>query len=406
MKRNTLFSILAFGFLFLTSLCGFTQNEQQKLEQRRQEIMTEIEQTNRLLSSNKKQSRSVLQQIEDLDLKIKSQEKLIAVISQQAGLLSRKIRNNRNEINKLNKELEVLKADYADMIVKSYKSKSEQSRLMFLLSSDNFLQAYKRLQYMKQYTQHRRVQGEEIGLKTQSLQILNDTLGIQLKAQEVLLAENKNEQEKLEEQKRIQKILIGDLRKKERTFATQIKKKQTEIARIDKQIQSLVDAAIASANKSAGGAVSAKFKLTPEAKIVADNFLSNKGNLPWPIEKGLVVMGYGKQPHPYVKNVYINSNGVRIATEEGAKARAIFQGEVLEVQIIKGANKTVLVQHGNYISVYNNLSKVFVKKGDKVTIYQEIGEVYTDKTTGETLLKFSIFQDSQVQNPAHWIFRM
>jgi septal ring factor EnvC (AmiA/AmiB activator) len=97
---------------------------------------------------------------------------------------------------------------------------------------------------------------------------------------------------------------------------------------------------------------------------------------------------------------------VRIATEEGAKARAIFQGEVLEVQIIKGANKTVLVQHGNYISVYNNLSKVFVKKGDKVTIYQEIGEVYTDKTTGETLLKFSIFQDSQVQNPAHWIFRM
>ncbi|MBU2526537.1 MAG: peptidoglycan DD-metalloendopeptidase family protein [Bacteroidetes bacterium] len=406
MKRNILFSTLTFGFLLLTSLHGFAQSEQQKLEQRRQEIMAEIQQTNRLLSSNKKQSRSVLQQIEDLDLKIKSQEKLIAVISQQAGLLNRKIRNNRNEISKLNKELDVLKADYANMIVKSYKSKSEQSRLMFLLSSDNFLQAYKRLQYMKQYTQHRRVQGEEIGLKTQSLLILNDTLGIQLKAQEVLLAEHKKEQEKIEEQKRIQKILIGDLRKKERTFASQIKKKQTEIARIDKQIQSLVDAAIASANKSSGSAASAKFNLTPEAKIVADNFLSNKGNLPWPIEKGLVVMGYGKQPHPYVKNVYINSNGVRIATEEGAKARAIFQGEVLEVQIIKGANKTVLVQHGNYISVYNNLSKVFVKKGDKVTIYQEIGEVYTDKTTGETLLKFSIFQDSQVQNPALWIYRM
>ncbi|MDT8415279.1 MAG: peptidoglycan DD-metalloendopeptidase family protein [Flavobacteriaceae bacterium] len=406
MKRNILFSTLTFGFLLLTSLYGFAQSEQQKLEQRRQEIMAEIQQTNRLLSSNKKQSRSVLQQIEDLDLKIKSQEKLIAVISQQAGLLNRKIRNNRNEISKLNKALDVLKADYADMIVKSYKSKSEQSRLMFLLSSDNFLQAYKRLQYMKQYTQHRRVQGEEIGLKTASLQILNDTLGIQLKAQEVLLAEHKKEQEKIEEQKRIQKILIGDLRKKERTFASQIKKKQTEIARIDKQIQSLVDAAIASANKSSGSAVSAKFNLTPEAKIVADNFLSNKGNLPWPIEKGLVVMGYGKQPHPYVKNVYINSNGVRIATEEGAKARAIFQGVVLEVQIIKGANKTVLVQHGNYISVYNNLSKVFVKKGDKVTIYQEIGEVYTDKTTGETLLKFSIFQDSQVQNPALWIYRM
>lgn len=405
--KNTRFLFSVFILVLWMPLIGFSQaNDQKQLEERKQEIQEEIQQTNRLLANNKKQTRSVLEQLEAIDLKVKAQQKLIAVINEQARLLNRNIRDNKNQISKLESDLKILKDDYAQMVVKTYKSKSKQSRLMFLLSSDNFLQAYKRVQYLNQYNNYRKQQGEELIEKKEEIRLRTDTLNLQLATQQKLLKENQAEEEKLKAQQKVQQLLVNDLRKKERTYARQIRDKQKEIDRIDKQIQTLIDAAISRANKSAGSSAVSKFALTPEAKLLADNFLSNKGQLPWPVEKGLVVMRFGKQPHPFVKNVFINSNGVRIATEEGAKARAVFEGEVLEVQIIKGANKTVFLQHGNYISVYNNLDEVYVKKGEKVKIYQEIGKVHTDASSGETLLKFSIFRDSEVQNPAQWIYRM
>lgn len=383
------------------------QSEQQKeLEKKRQEILKEIEQVNVMFFSSKKQTQSVLQQVQELGFKIKTRQKLIDITNQQANLLNRDIRRNEQKIKDLTYELSLLKSDYADMIRKAYKSKSDQSRLMFLLSSDNFIQAYKRLQYMKQYANYRRTQGTEIQGKTDELKQVNDKLADQLAEKEILINENKEAQALLLTEKKEQEVLVKNLRKKERSFANEIKKKQQEVDRIDRQIQKLIRDAIAASNKASGNTGSAKFSLTPEAKILADNFVSNKGNLPWPIEKGLLILGFGKQPHPYVKNVYINSNGVRIATEEGSKARAIFEGEVLEVQVISNANKTVLIQHGNYISVYSNLGKVYVKKGEKIKVYQEIGEVFTNKTTKETVLKFSIFRDSDPQNPADWIYRM
>lgn len=405
--KNTRFLFSVFILVLWMPLIGFSQaNDQKQLEERKQEIQEEIQQTNRLLANNKKQTRSVLEQLEAIDLKVKAQQKLIAVINEQARLLNRNIRDNKKQISKLESDLKILKDDYAQMVVKTYKSKSKQSRLMFLLSSDNFLQAYKRVQYLNQYNNYRKQQGEELIEKKEEIRLRTDTLNLQLATQQKLLKENQAEEEKLKAQQKVQQLLVNDLRKKERTYARQIRDKQKEIDRIDKQIQTLIDAAISRANKSAGSSAVSKFALTPEAKLLADNFLSNKGQLPWPVEKGLVVMRFGKQPHPFVKNVFINSNGVRIATEEGAKARAVFEGEVLEVQIIKGANKTVFLQHGNYISVYNNLDEVYVKKGEKVKIYQEIGKVHTDASSGETLLKFSIFRDSEVQNPAQWIYRM
>lgn len=396
------------GMIFLLSFQQIlAQSEQQKeLEKKRQEILKEIEQINVLFFSNKKQTQSVLQQVQELDIKIRARQKLIDITNQQAGLLNRDIRRNEQKIKDLTYELSLLKSDYADMIRKAYKSKSDQSRLMFLLSSDNFLQAYKRLQYMKQYANYRKTQGVEIQDKTVELNKVNEDLAKQVAAKEVLIKENQEAQAALLTEKKDQEVLVKNLRKKERSFANEIKKKQQEVDRIDRQIQKLIRDAIAASNKGSGNTGSSKFSLTPEAKILAENFVSNKGNLPWPTEKGLLVLGFGKQPHPYVKNVYINSNGVRIATEEGTKARAIFEGEVLEIQVISGANKTVLVQHGNYISVYSNLGKVYVKKGEKVKIYQEIGEVFTNRSTNETVLKFSIFRDSEPQNPADWIYRM
>ena len=238
---------------------------------------------------------------------------------------------------------------------------------------------------------------------------------VQREEKETLIAENKKEQTTLERELNSQKGLIASIKEKESEYASQIRKKQSQADEIDRQIDNLIREAIAKANAAnkettketrESATKSSNFALTAEAKLVDTDFKANKGKLPWPVEKGVLKMRYGKQPHPIVKSVTIQSNGVRIATEAGSKARAIYRGKVLAVQAIKGGNKAVLIQHGNYISVYNNLGKVYVKEGDNVVTKQEIGEVFTSPSNNETVLKFMIYDNNHTDNPANWIYRM
>ena len=401
---RTFFCLLLFCFI-VSSLTAQTQ-EQKELEAKRERLQDEIKQINSLLSQKRKEKTNILSDLEDLDQKIRVRKQLIKLTNRQANLIVKQINDNTKKVSTLRNDLKALKEDYAEMIRKSYKNRSSQSRLMFLLSSEDFFQAYKRLQYIKQYTNYRKEQGIEIQNKTQELQSLNLNLIEQQESKKVLIAENKQAQKDLEVELVMQQQLITSIKAKETEYTAQIKKKQRETDAIDQQIEKLITAAIAKSNKSTGNTKSTNFTLTAEAKIVDASFKANKGNLPWPVEKGLVVLGYGTQPHPVVRSVNIQSNGVRIATEEGARARSIFDGKVIAVQIIKGSNKAVLVQHGNYISVYNNLGKVFVKEGDNVAIKQELGEIFTSKSTNETLLKFMIYENSKTDNPANWIYQM
>ncbi len=401
---KTFFSILILCFI-TTSF--FAQSKEQKdLEEKRERLQNEIKHINSLLSQKRKEKTNILSELEDLDQKIRVRKQLIKLNNRQANLIVKQVNDNTKRVSLLRNDLKILKEDYAEMVRKSYKNKSSQSRLMFLLSSSNFFQAYKRLQYIKQYTEYRKEQGIEIQTKTQDLQALNLNLLEQQEAKKALITENKQVQKDLEDELIIQRQLILSIKEKESEYASQIKNKQRETDAIDKQIEKLITAAIAKSNKSSGNKKSTNFSLTAEAKMVDANFKSNKGKLPWPVEKGLVVLGYGTQPHPVVRSVNIQSNGVRIATEKGARARSVFDGKVLAVQIIKGSNKAVLVQHGNYISVYNNLGKVFVKEGDNITIKQELGEVFTSKSSNETLLKFMIYENSKTDDPAKWIYQM
>jgi len=291
------------------------------------------------------------------------------------------------------------------MIVKSYKSKNEQSRVMFLLSSSDFSQALKRLNYIKQYSNYQKEQGEIIKAKTAELQELNAKLLKQKDDKQKLIAENKVTQRELETERKQHQAVMSSINKNLNIYTAQIKKKQQEADRIDKEIEKIIKAAIASSNKKSGKS-SATFELTAEKKALAANFVANKGSLPWPVEKGIVTLRYGKQQHPVVKTATIQSNGVRIATEKNAQVRAVFSGEVLAVSTIRHGNPTILIQHGNYITAYKNLAKVYVKKGDKVKTKQSIGEVFTNPSNGETILNFSVFKESTTQNPAEWIYRM
>lgn len=404
--------LLAFAVLFtLTSVVSLAQtNKRAALEQRRNEILQEIKQINSLLFSTQQQEKSVLNQVQDLDQRIRAQENLIKVTNQQANLLTREINSNLKQIEALREELKVIKEEYAKMVVKSYKSKSKKSRIMFLLSSQDFLQAYKRVQYMNQYAKYRKQQGESIQRKTAELQDLNKELALRKQEKQALITANKKARTALRKEQQQQEELIATLKKDESKFATQIKNKQKEADAIDKQIDDLIRAAIAASNTSTNTNTTktsvSTFALTAEAKALGNNFTENKGKLPWPLSSGVVTKKFGKQRHPQLPNVTTFNSGVEIATNSGARARAVFDGTVLEIQQLKGANKAVYIQHGSYISVYNNLSSVLVTKGQKVTTKQDLGTVAINPISKKTVLKFLIYKNTTRLNPADWVFKM
>lgn len=397
--------ILVFSF---SAAGGWAQNNKQKeLETRRQELRREIQKINELRAENKSKEKSELSLIEGFNYKINVLDNLIKVTNQQANLLTRQINTNQNKITELREDLKVLKADYADMIVKSYKSKNQQSRIMFLLSSHNFKQAYKRLQYMKQYADFRKKQGETIKQKTTELQETNTQLLVQQDEKKKLIAENKKVQRTLEAERSEHHELMKTIKKNLNLYATQIKQKQREADRIDAEIDRIIKEAIAKSNKKAGKpTTSSNFALTAEEKVLAANFVSNRGKLPWPVEKGYVTLRYGSQPHPLNKSLTIKSNGVRIATEKNAEVRAVFGGEVIAIVTMRNVNPIVMIKHGNYITAYKNLGKVYVKTGDHVNTKQAIGQVFTSPSNGETILSFSISKGTATENPASWIYKM
>lgn len=406
--------LLSLFFLCCTSVIWGQETQQEKLEKRKAEIQKEILDNEALLKTVKKKEKSAVNVIILQNNKIKLKEKLIRTNEKQSKILSNDMYINQLKINKLNRELVILKEDYAKMIVKSYKSRSEQSRAMFLLSSENFLQAYKRAQYMKQYTGYRKAQGEEIKSKTNELLGFNEKLNIQKIEKKKLIAENNKEKQSLVKEKKEQLRLVNSIKKDKKKIASDIKRKQSESRAIDRQIDRLIREAIAEANRKAAGGnpnapaaayTSARIVLTAETKILADNFRANKGKLPWPVEKGFVSLGYGQQPHPVYPSLTINNSGVEITTEQGATARAVFDGEVTSVMVLSPVNKAVMIQHGDCFTVYQNLSSVFVSKGEKVTIKQSLGKIRTNGE-GRTVLKFTISQNTTYNNPASWLYNM
>ena len=405
MKRAFMFIAL---FLFISEavLAQNSNKRQQELEVLRLRLKKEIKQINALLFTNTKTRKNALTEAEDLQVKLNVRSELIKVTNEQANLLTRRISLNERNIGKQRNELKALKKDYTKMIQKSYAAKSLQNRLMFLFSSENFLQAYKRVQYLKQYASYRRKQGIAIGDKTQLLQKLNQTL-IEEKTKKIsLVLDNRAIQEQLSKERKEQEALIKTLRRKDKSLNTQISKKEKQTTAINKEIDRLIREAILASNKAAGKKGNKTFELTPEARLISANFQANKGRLPWPLEKGVVTQRFGRQPHAVVKTTTIQSNGVTLATEPSSQVRAVFEGIVMSVVTFKGSNPSVLIRHGNYISVYKNLGKLYVKKGDKVQSKQIIGEVFTNKQTGKTQLQFSIFNNVNVLNPKGWIYQM
>ena len=400
--KYTFFYIAFVCFITFTGSC-FSQTRKD-LENRRLKLNKEIKKVNTLLFKTEKEKSNALDDLKDINQKITVRERLIETIELETKELSKEINQNEQKLKNYNTELANLKEDYANMVFKSYKSKSQQSKTMFLLSSTSFYQAYKRIKYMEQYKDFRKKQGEKIVIQTQVIEKFNDSLSKQKDSKKRLISQEKKQKEFIEDDKKNQEDLVSKIKQQESKYKNELQKKIKEEKRVAKKLDKLIKEAIAKANKNKKGSSSKKGGLVLNAaeKSLKANFEQNKGKLPWPLN-GLITRKYGVQPHPTFKGININSTGLHIRGKKGDVAKSIFNGKVLAIHLLTKGRKAVLVQHGDYITTYNNLEEVYVSKDDTIKTGDKLGKVFTDKVTGKTNLVFILYKNDTRLNPSHWI---
>ena len=389
-----LFALLGDGMLFAQS--------KEALERKREELTSDIKQIEKLIDNSLNKKKALLTNVENLKFKIDLQKKLIMNINNQLNIIVNEVDRNTIELNQLLKKQKKVKEDYALMVLKSYKHKSKLNRIMFVFSASNFIQAYKRLQYYKQYVKYKDKQLQQIRLNTKLIDDALKELAEQKTQKQDLILANEKIKTNLDKENLTEKNMIVEIRSDEKRFINQIKIKQKQAQEIDKQIEKIIAEATARVkNKNL-----AEFNLTAEAKLISKKLNENKGKLPWPVEKGMIILKYGRQPHPIVKTTVIQSNGVRILTSKNQEVRSIFDGKVYSIIVSKNGSHAILIQHGIFFSVYKNLTEIYVKKGEIIATKQAIGKLNTNKSTGQTILNFSIFKDGVTQNPSVWIYKM
>ena len=405
----------SFLVVFLT-VCNFSfaqkkTQQQRNLEKRKEEIATEIAQMERLLQQQVRLKGSAIDQIQLLDNKRYALESLIELTANEVQLLQRQIVESNSRIEDLKDQIEVIKQDYQKVIVNSYKRKVEKNKWLFLLAADSFKDARRRWNYLLQYASYRTTQAERLVRKQEELQQISATLEDQLKQKEEKVEENRRQQTVLIADREKQELLIANARKQERAYRRELADRDKERKRIDSEIDRLIREAIEKANRERlAKAKKANrkdgFVLTPEAEALAKSFEGNRGRHIWPVEKGIKSIGYGTYADKLYPALKHFNNGVTIATESGSKARAIYDGEVMNVMISRQGIKGVYVRHGDYITMYYNLQDVSVKEGDKVVAKQSLGTLHTDKVSGQTLLKFYLYKNTTRLNPEKWVYRL
>ena len=390
--------ILLVIVLISSSLSSQTK---QDLENQKKQIQQDIKKIELKLKTNSKQKKLIVSNAEDINYKIKLQQNLINNINSQLNLILREIDRNENRLSDLKQRELILKDELSKMLLSAYKKKSNLNKLMFIFSSTSFQQAYKRIQYFKQYANFQNKTLSKIKINSNDIKNVIVVLDSQKTNKKLLIDENEEIKRDLSIEYTGLNNLIAEVNKNQKRYSAEIKQKQKLTREIDKKIQRLIEEALAKAKKKDG-----RFELTEEAKLISKNFNANKGKLPSPVIRGSVVLGFGKQPHPIVKTTTIQSNGVRIRTSSDVEARTIFNGEVYSIIKSKNNTHTILIQHGNFFTVYKNLSDIYVKKGDKLKTKDSIGKIATDPLNGQTILSFSIFNNGVPQNPRFWIYKM
>jgi len=397
--------ILLIGLLcFFSSQLVYSQSKE-KLQSDKKKIEQEIAYTNKLLSETKKSTQVTMGQLVLINNQIKQREQLIRNINAEIRSLNNSIETHNKSIEILKKELSELKEQYARMIYYAYKNKSAYNRLMFIFSASDFNQAYKRMKYMQQYSEYRKKQAEQIVEKQQELEAKLIELELFLSEKKDLLSAQNKERSALDSQRDDKSKAVAGLRQKEQELSRTLREKEAAAQRLQKAIETIIAEEIRKAAERARKASSTEIALTPEERALSNNFVANKGKLPWPLVRAVVTNFFGEQPHPVLPGIKVSNKGVDMATTKGAKVRAVFDGSVIRVIEMPMYRNVVIVSHGEYFSVYSKLDQVYVKVGDKVKTRQDIGLVYTNNEEGKTELHFQVWKGSVFLDPLHWLAR-
>ena len=387
-RRNIVTLILALALaapLFAADSVKDLQKKQRKLQE-------EIEQTNKMLKQTKRDESATLNKLQLIGQNIKTQRKLITTLDNEITALNREMRHLSSTRDSLQVVLERYKADYAQMIRQSHYARMQQSPLLFLLSSDSFQQLVRRTRYLQEFAHFRQEQVRRIERTQHEIDTQNELLQANKNDKQTALSTRKREQENLKRDERKQQTMLTQLKSKEKDLSKKLKQQQKKVAELNKKIDDLVKKQAATTTT-----------LTKEQQLLAGGFEANKGRLPWPVEKGLISGHFGKQQHPVYSQVTMDNKGIYLQTTAGSKARAVYKGEVTSCFMIANTY-AVIIQHGNYRTVYSNLSKLSVKQGDKVETKQAIGTIFTDAEQDQkTELYFQIYKDRDILNPELWI---
>ena len=412
MKQNSFLFIL----LLITYL-SFGQNKD-ILKQQQIALEKEINYTTSLLNKTKENKKSSLVYIDYLDKKISSQERLLQLLNIEQNLLKKqifklenKILENEKSINDAEKEIIELKKEYGEIIYSLQKNKNERNDLMFIISSETFNQAYKRILFLREYSRARKTQALQITKNQDSLAINKQRLFSQKelikskKEQNLKLISNKKKSlNKVLISKDEKKTAVSKLQKSEQIFLNKIKDQQKKSRQLEQKIKKIIEEEIRLAREKIKRDKDNKISLTPEAQLLSDKFSANKGKLPWPLEQGLIIQKFGKQKHKVFGNIETFNNGINIATNKNAIIRSVFDGKISRIFFIKGEGKAVLINHGEFFTVYSGLEEVKVKLGDNILAKEEIGKVLTRENDDRTELHFEIWQGYDKQDPSVWLF--
>ena len=387
-RRNILALVLALAL----AAPVFAADNVKDLQKKQKKLQEEIEQTNKMLKQTKRDESATLNKLQLIGQNIKTQRKLITTLDNEIVALNREMRHLSSTRDSLQKVLVGYKADYAQMVRQSHYARMQQSPLLFLLSSDSFQQLARRTRYLQEFAHFRQEQVRRIENTQREIDTQNELLQANKKDKQTALSTRKREQENLKRDERKQQTMLTQLKGKEKDLNKKLKQQQKKVAELNKKIDDLVKKQAATTTT-----------LTKEQKLLAGGFEANKGRLPWPVEKGMISGHFGKQQHPVYSQVTMDNKGIYLQTTAGSKARAVYKGEVTSCFMIANTY-AVIIQHGNYRTVYSNLSKLNVKQGDKVEPKQTIGTIFTDAEQDQkTELYFQIYKDRDILNPELWI---
>ena len=399
-----------------------------KLERQRKEALADIEQTNKLLQETSKSAKNSLNRLNLLSKQIQSRKQVIGLLNQELDAIEKDILGLQADIRLLKSQLGQKQANYGKSMRGMYKRRSAQDKLLFILSAENFGQSLRRMRYLREYAGWQKHQAEEIIAKQQEITAKQRAMEKTRAEKRALLDVRQTESKKLQTEEAAQQAEAKELNKKQSSLKAELKKKQRQAEALNRQIEKQIAEEIARAEAAAkaarekaakgkkqeGNAANGSkeervaatrggYAMTKAERQLSDNFGNNRGRLPYPVTgRHTVVATFGEQQHAQLKYVRTSNSGIDIQSDPGADARAVFNGVVTRVFVIPGYNNSVIVRHGNYLTVYSNLSQVYVKAGDSVATRQSIGKIYSDPEEG-TVLHFQLWKEKTKLNPLPWL---